>query len=613
MSAHLWMIPALPLIGFLVNGCLKLPKTTAAVVGCLGPLVALVLSFVTLRDLPASQRVFEWMTVGDWSVAFGLSVDHLGAIMLLVVTGVGSLIHIYSIGYMHDDPAFSRYFAYLNLFMFSMLVLVMADSIVLMFLGWEGVGLCSYLLIGFWFKDLRNADAGKKAFVTNRVGDFAFLLGIFVLWQMFGTLDFAGMKEAGIEPETTTSDLAKWAALLLFLGACGKSAQIPLHVWLPDAMAGPTPVSALIHAATMVTAGVYMLARMSFLFIAAPVVMEFVATIAALTALMAALVAMTQNDIKKVLAYSTVSQLGFMFAGAAATAFSAGIFHVVTHAFFKALLFMGAGAVIHSLGGEQDIRKMGGLAGQLKVIFAVFLAGSAALAGFPLTAGFFSKDLILASSLQMSGFLFVTLALAAAITAFYTTRLVLIVFVRKSDHHHHIHKPGLTMTLPLVILALLSLFGGAIFEHSVLDGFTTGMNLEGMKETKSMAVIFSIAAFVVGVGSALVLYLWKPGIVKRFVEGPGKVFHTLASNKFYFDEIYDILVVKPLKAAAVVAWYLVDRLLIDTMLVHGTGRIAVILGGLLRRPHTGSLAVGLFTLAAGAAAVLAWVVYRFIV
>ncbi len=304
---------------------------------------------------------------------------------------------------------------------------------------------------------------------------------------------------------------------------------------------------------------------------------------------------------------------GFMFAGAAATAFSVGIFHVVTHAFFKALLFMGAGAVIHSLGGEQDIRKMGGLAGQLKVIFGVFLCGSLALAGFPYSSGFMSKDLILASALQMSGFLFVVLALAAAITAFYTTRLVLIVFVNKSDHHHHIHKPGLTMTLPLIILAILSLVGGLFLEHPVLHGFTTGMNLEDMKETKSMAMIFSFVAFALGVGGALLCYLWKPDVVKRFVEGPGKVFHTLASNKFYFDEVYDILVVKPLKAAAVIAWYLVDRLLIDTMLVHGTGRIAVILGGLLRRPHTGSLAVGLFTLAAGAAAVLAWVVYRFIV
>ncbi|HYE99420.1 MAG TPA: NADH-quinone oxidoreductase subunit L, partial [Planctomycetota bacterium] len=471
---YLWLVPVLPLAGFLVNGLLRLPRPAAALVGCAGPAASFVLSIFAVAAYASygkavGQSLFEWITVGSLSVDVAFRVDALSAVMILVVTGVGSLIHVYAVSYMHDDPGFSRFFAYLNLFMFSMLVLVLGDSLPLLFLGWEGVGLCSYLLIGFWYKDLKNADAGKKAFITNRVGDFGFLLGIFCVWRLFGTLDFADMATKPLPEGSET--LAYAAALLLFLGATGKSAQIPLYVWLPDAMAGPTPVSALIHAATMVTAGVYMIGRLGFLFLGAPEALAIVGLVAALTALLAGAIAVAQNDIKKVLAYSTVSQLGFMFAGMSTGVYTTGLFHVVTHAFFKALLFLGAGAVIHALHGEQDIRKMGGLGRKLPVLTGLFLAGGLALAGFPFTSGFFSKDAILAAVFA-NGQVVVgaLLVLTAGLTAFYTTRLCIVVFGPRPhdehgnahDGHHELHKPGLLMLVPLAVLALLSLFGGAL-------------------------------------------------------------------------------------------------------------------------------------------------------
>ncbi|HZF00058.1 MAG TPA: NADH-quinone oxidoreductase subunit L, partial [Planctomycetota bacterium] len=483
MNTLLWLIPVLPLAGFLVNGLLKLPKPVSCIVGCAGPIASFILSVMAVLHVheghPVAQTLFSWISTGDLSVPFGLRVDALSGVMILVVTGVGSLIHLYSISYMDDDPAFSRFFAYLNLFMFSMLVLVLGDSILLMFVGWEGVGVCSYLLIGFWYKELKNADAGKKAFITNRIGDFGFLLGLFCLWQMYGSLNFEQMAAKPIDERWAYA-----AGILLFIGACGKSAQIPLYVWLPDAMAGPTPVSALIHAATMVTAGVYMMARMNFVYAHVPAVMNVVVTIAALTAFMAGLIAVAQNDIKKVLAYSTVSQLGFMFAGIATANFETGMFHVVTHAFFKALLFLGAGAVIHALHGEQDIRKMGGLGRKLPGLAAVFVAGGLALAGMPFSAGFFSKDAILVAVFQKAGepafgFAWLLLLVTAGLTAFYTTRLILIVFLDKPGHGHQehkeehqegdhgaheLHKPGLLMMGPLAILAVLSLLGGVLLD-----------------------------------------------------------------------------------------------------------------------------------------------------
>jgi NADH-quinone oxidoreductase subunit L len=674
MSTLLWLIPALPLAGFLVNGLLRLPKAAAGAVGCAGPIASFALSIGAFLEVaksgPLSQRVAEWFGAGAFRIPFGLRVDELSAVMILVVTGVGSLIHLYSIAYMHDDEGFSRFFAYLNLFMFSMLVLVLGDSAVLLFLGWEGVGLCSYLLIGFWFRELKNADAGKKAFVTNRIGDFGFLIGMFCLYELYGTLDFATMS--GVQGWTAGQQgWATAAGLFLFLGAAGKSAQIPLYVWLPDAMAGPTPVSALIHAATMVTAGVYMTARMHFLYGALPGVLSVVSTIAALTAFVAGVIAVAQNDIKKVLAYSTVSQLGFMFAGVGAGDFGNGLFHVVTHAFFKALLFLGAGAVIHALHGEQDIRKMGGLARKLPGLAAVFLVGGLALAGFPFSAGFVSKDAILTSaSLHSSGMAYGLLVLTALLTAFYTTRLCVVVFFGKPHghgEHHEVHKPGLLMMGPLAVLAVLSAVGGKVLEHPLEDWLgrvwapeakiralaadlsaEEGRALRAQQALQAIGhraepylpkgggpevvrrverirgsilhheqahhamMLLSGGIFVVGAGAALLLYTRAREWLRKQVEGPLRGIHALVSNKFYVDEIYELLILAPIRIGATVLWYLVDRVLIDGLCVHGTAKLLYGLGWVFRRPATGSLNVTAMTFTAGALAILAWAALKWV-
>jgi NADH-quinone oxidoreductase subunit L len=656
MSHLLWLIPVLPLAGFLVNGLLKLPKPISCIVGCAGPIASFVLSvsvFLQIHEHHAVvQSVFDWITVDNLIVPFGLRVDPLSAVMILVVTGVGSLIHIYSISYMHDDEGFSRFFAYLNLFMFSMLLLVLGDSILLMFVGWEGVGLCSYLLIGFWYKDLKNADAGKKAFITNRVGDFGFLLGIFCLWALYKDVNFAHMAGMTLPHtvmlaghEVSGDSLAFWAGLFLFIGATGKSAQIPLYVWLPDAMAGPTPVSALIHAATMVTAGVYMMARMNFIY-AGSEVLSIVVTIAALTAFMAGLIAVAQNDIKKVLAYSTVSQLGFMFAGIASGDFRTGMFHVVTHAFFKALLFLGAGAVIHALHGEQDIRKMGGLGKKLPALAAVFGAGALALAGMPYSAGFFSKDAILVAVFEQAsiqaafGPAWLLLVATAGLTAFYTTRLFLVVFLDvpgghgHDEHHgeakdehaegahgaHELHKPGILMMAPLAILAVLSLVGGFALDKP-MDEFLKPVwgpekhpvSEAAVHHAHVLNVGASMAVFALGVGLGWLLYGRAAGRdwVKRFAEGGGKKLHGLLENKFYIDEIYEYTIIAPVKMGATIVWFLIDRVLIDTILVNGTGWVVYAVGGVLRRTHTGSINVGVLSFLAGALAILAYVAYQF--
>ena len=652
MSHVLWLIPLLPLAGFLVNGLLKLPQPISCIVGCAGPIASFVISLSVFGNIHEHHDVlqsgFSWISAGDLSVPFGLRVDPLSGVMILVVTGVGSLIHLYSISYMHDDEGFSRFFAYLNLFMFAMLLLVLGDSILLMFVGWEGVGLCSYLLIGFWYKDLKNADAGKKAFITNRVGDFGFLLGIFCLWALYKDVNFAQMAGKAIPHtvllaghEVSGDSLAFWAGIFLFIGATGKSAQIPLYVWLPDAMAGPTPVSALIHAATMVTAGVYMMARMNFLY-AGSEVLGIVVTIGALTAFMAGLIAVAQNDIKKVLAYSTVSQLGFMFAGIASGDFRTGMFHVVTHAFFKALLFLGAGAVIHALHGEQDIRKMGGLGKKLPGLAAVFVAGALALAGMPFTAGFFSKDAILVAVFEQAsvqaafGPAWLLLVAAAGLTAFYTTRLVLIVFldvpgghghdepqgeVKEGGHgHQDLHKPGLLMMAPLGILAVLSLAGGLALDKP-LDEFLKpvwgasrhSISQEAAHHAHTLNIAASVTVFVLGVGAGWFLYGRAAGrdLVKRFAEGGGKKLHWLLENKFFVDEIYEYTVIAPVKMGATLVWFLIDRVIIDTLLVNGAGWLVYAVGGALRRTHTGSINVGVLSFLAGALALLAYIAYQF--
>ncbi len=662
MSAYLWLIPVLPLAGFLANGLLKLPKPLVGLVGCAAPAASFALSVAAVLQGHPEAKYFDWITVGTMNVSFGLRVDALSAVMILVVTGVGTLIHVYSIGYMHEDPSYGRYFAYLNLFMFSMLILVLGDSLLLLFVGWEGVGLCSYLLIGFWFKELKNADAGKKAFITNRVGDLGFILGLFCLWQVFGNLDFDKMDAAKLA--AADPSLVAAAAGLLFIGATGKSAQIPLYVWLPDAMAGPTPVSALIHAATMVTAGVYMMARLWFVYDAAPGVLQAVGTVAALTAALAGVIAVAQTDIKKVLAYSTVSQLGFMFSGIAAGHYAAGMYHVVTHAFFKALLFLGAGAVIHALHGEQDIRKMGGLGRKLPVLAACFVAGALALAGMPFTSGFFSKDGILAAVMDGDAVLpKVLLPLTALLTAFYTTRLVVIVFGPKPhdehahEEHHELHKPGLTMIAPLAVLAVLSLGGGLLggplahaLDHPRLEAGLAGLKsrdalvrreavaflarihgsaeaaekagagkkevdalrekLETAHHTHRVMMVVSSLLFLLGAGSALVIYTRARGWLAKQVEGPWRAAHKLVSNKFYVDEIYEVLVIAPIRMGATIAWFVVDRLLIDGLCVNGAGKLVYLVGGLLRRPHTGTVNVALASFLVGALALLGWLLWR---
>jgi NADH-quinone oxidoreductase subunit L len=642
MNNLLWLIPVLPLAGFLVNGLLKLPKSLAAAVGCAGPIASFAISLMVVMGLShehhdSAQSVFSWISTGDLNVPFGLRVDALSGVMILVVTGVGSLIHLYSIAYMHDDEGFSRFFAYLNLFMFSMLLLVLGDSILLMFVGWEGVGVCSYLLIGFWYKELKNADAGKKAFITNRIGDFGFLLGLFCLWHIYGSLNFEKMAAA---TGPIDEHWAYAAGILLFLGACGKSAQIPLYVWLPDAMAGPTPVSALIHAATMVTAGVYMMCRMNFLYVHTPEVMAIVVTIASLTAFMAGLIAVAQNDIKKVLAYSTVSQLGFMFAGVASGEFRTGIFHVVTHAFFKALLFLGAGAVIHALHGEQDIRKMGGLGRKLPGLAIVFVAGALALSGLPFSSGFFSKDAILVAVYEKAGepafgFAWLLLLVTAGLTAFYTTRLVLIVFQdtphghdekhgehKEGDHAHgELHKPGVLMMAPLALLAIASLLGGILLEkpmeeflHSVWAPTKHHVTEEIAHKAHTVNIGASVAVFLAGVGLASLLYGRAAGRewVARFFEGGGKKLHWVLENKFFVDEIYEYTVIAPLKMTATIVWFVVDRVIIDTLLVNGAGWVVYSVGGALRRTATGSVNVGLVSFVAGALALLGWMAYHFL-
>jgi NADH-quinone oxidoreductase subunit L len=638
----LWLIPVLPLAGFLINGLLgpHLGRGLVGLIAVLGPLASFVLSVFALLEVheghDPAQLLWTWMAVGDLTVDFGLKVDALTAVMLMNVTGIGTAIHLYSYGYMHEDPGFSRFMAYLNLFLCAMLLLVMGDNLLLLFIGWEGVGLCSYLLIGFWYEDLANVDAGRKAFVVNRIGDFAFLIGTFTLFALTGTLSFSGMEAAlghDLPATVASGPLAGWtmagaltlAGLCLFGGATGKSAQLPLYVWLPDAMAGPTPVSALIHAATMVTAGVYLVGRMDFLFVVLPDVTEAMAVVAAATALFSGIIAVAQYDIKKILAYSTISQLGFMFCGMATTVWSTGIFHVVTHAFFKALLFLGAGAVIHALHGEQDIRKMGGLWRDLRGVTLLFVIGSLALAGVPGFAGFYSKDEILAAThLAMThegglwSAVFPMLVATAGLTAFYTTRLVLLAFFGPmADSHRHPHPPHWTMTSVLVLLAALSIGGGYVLAHPLEHllepvwahgGWVASVDAIAKEHSHEAALWSSIAAVAIGVTSGVVLYGFLRGPMKQLVEGPGRLFHKLLYDKFYVDEIYDLVIVRPLGWAASMTFRFVDRILIDGVAVEGPGKAVLAVGSALRTTQVGVISVATATMLAGTVAVLAWMI-----
>ena len=614
---YLRWIVLLPLIGAALNGLLgaqlqkRLGKWWISVAACTPVVIAFCISvaaFMKLKALAPEERflidhIYSWLHVGSLSVDVSFWVDPLSAVMILVVTGIGGLIHIYSTGYMHDDKSYWRFFAFLNLFTFSMLLLVLADSMLLMFIGWEGVGLCSYALIGFWYQDQVNTRAGNKAFIVNRVGDFGFILGIFLI---FWTLDAQGQPTLVFREITKNVALlqgqmlwgvpvATLATLFLFLGATGKSAQIPLYVWLPDAMQGPTPVSALIHAATMVTAGVYMIARLNAVFSLAPETLHVVASIGAATALMAATIALTQNDIKRVLAYSTISQLGYMFLAAGVAAYAAGIFHLMTHAFFKACLFLGSGSVIHAMGGEQDMRKMGGLKKYMPWTFWTFTISVLAIAGVPGLAGFFSKDEILwqaFSSEHGSAWLWLVGVVCAGLTAFYMFRQLFMTFFGecRADHHtkEHLHESPKVMTLPLAVLAvgavvagyigLPAVFGPNLFGHWLEPVLGGGHEGHASAALELGLMMVSIGAAALGIFLAYLMYYKKtlsPGI---FAALAGGVFYRLFDNKYYVDEIYQkVFVVGTLKLAAVGVW--IDQNIIDGI-VDGSARLTIFISWL---------------------------------
>jgi len=627
---HLWMISLLPLVGFLINGILgrRLPKWGVTTVALLAPLAAfgvvleLALSLFgaipTAAALPHVETFGSWINAGALHVDFSFVLDQLSLVMLLVVTGVGLLIHVYSVGYMSDDEGYARYFSYLNLFLFFMTVLVLAGNALVMFVGWEGVGLVSYLLIGFYFQKKSAADAGKKAFIVNRIGDFGFLIALFLLIANFGTLTFTGIATKLAYPGWQ-GGVVTVIALCLLLGAAGKSAQLPLYIWLPDAMEGPTPVSALIHAATMVTAGVYMIARLHPLFDRSPFALGAVAIVGAATALFAATIGLVQNDIKRVLAYSTISQLGYMFMACGVAAYSAGIFHLVTHAFFKALLFLAAGSVIHGLGGEQDLRKMGGLWRKLPVTFAVTTVGVLAIAGFFPFAGFFSKDAILyAAFMQGAGgkVLWFVGLLTALLTSFYMFRLWYLAFMGKPrGEQEHVHESPLTMLVPLVILALLSIGGGwigverfgAFLAPSVRARVAVSVPFTLFH--LSLEQILSIVAVLVALeGWAIAdkYYRRQPARPAELAAAlPGG--YKLLAGKYFVDEFYGAAVVKPLFGFSkyILGW------VVDVGILGGAawllGCIATFAGAILQRWQSGNLRSYAAWLAAGAAVLLLFV------
>jgi len=679
-SLHLWLIPVLPLVGTAINGFFgkKSSRQTVASVALLfsGAAFAMMLS-VALRfssqTTPHTELLATWIRAGSFQADFAFYLDQLSLVMLLVVTGVGFLIHIYSVGYMWEEAGFYRFFAYLNLFMFFMLTLVLASNYLLMFIGWEGVGLASYLLIGFWFTKDSAAAAGKKAFIVNRIGDFGFLIALFLLIKHFGSLNFEQIFQRALpmSPESGGTGLLTAIGLLLMVGAAGKSAQIPLYVWLPDAMEGPTPVSALIHAATMVTAGVYMVARSHVIFERAPTALTVVAIIGTLTALFAATIGVTQTDIKKVLAYSTVSQLGYMFIACGVGAFSAAIFHLMTHAFFKGLLFLAAGSVIHAIGGEQDMRRMGGLRAKIPWTFWTMTVGTLAIAGIPPLAGFFSKDEILWRAYQASWLYWLIGLFTAFLTSFYMFRLWFMTFfgeyrgAAEASHevevetvdlahgdaqmgkpalHQHggIHESPRVMLVPLLVLALLSVIGGwigvpgslggnnrfekllgAVFpsstpasngEHPVAgeatppEKQTEGAESEASRGTELIFTAISVFAAVLGFGLAWVLYYRNPKLPQQIAAGLGG-FYRAVVNKYYVDEFYATLLVKPLIAGSeLILWRGIDQNVIDATLdnsASGTREVS----DSVRHMQSGNLRSYAGWVAAGAAFVIAYMIW----
>jgi len=649
MTSHLnlWLIPVLPLAGAAINGFFgrKSSRQAVSTIGLVfsGAAFAMALwvavQFSSLT-LPYHEFFAHWIRSGSFSADFAFYLDQLSLVMLLVVTGVGFLIHIYSVGYMWDDPSYYRFFAYLNLFMFFMLTLVLANNYLLMFIGWEGVGLASYLLIGFWFTKDSAASAGKKAFIVNRIGDFGFLIALFLLIKHFGSLNFTQVFDAvkPLSAETAGAGLLTAIGILLMVGACGKSAQIPLYIWLPDAMEGPTPVSALIHAATMVTAGVYMVSRSHIIFERAPGALTFVAIIGTLTAFFAATIGIAQTDIKKVLAYSTVSQLGYMFMACGVGAFSAGIFHLMTHAFFKGLLFLAAGSVIHAVGGEQDMRKMGGLKSYIPWTFLTMGIATLAIAGIPPLAGFWSKDEILwktYSSPHGSSALWLIGVITAFLTSFYMFRLLYMTFFgdyhgAQVDAHGHgshghaeaghgePHESPMVMLVPLMILAALSLVGGLVgignrFEHFLAPVFGTAEVAEGAVEgagrsTEYLLMGVSVGVALLGWYLAYLLYHKRKDLPQKITDALGGFYQAIV-NKYWIDELYAAVFVKPLiDGSTRILWQGVDRRVIDNS-VNDAADGARHLSDEVRHMQSGNLRSYAGWIAAGAAAVIAYMIW----
>lgn len=589
---NLWLIPIFPLIGFLINGIFgrKLPKSVVNIVA----IGSVMLSFAWVLksisgaypiDQPVVEKYFTWIASGSLHIGFDLMLDKLNAVMLLVVTGVGLLIHVYATGYMAHEGGYYRFFAYLNLFMFFMLILVMGANFLLLFVGWEGVGLCSYLLIGFYFLEKFAGDAGKKAFIVNRVGDFGFALAMFLMFTQFGSLDFATVF-AGAEkmPKEESFGILTGISLLLIVGACGKSAQIPLYVWLPDAMAGPTPVSALIHAATMVTAGVYMVTRSHAMFNNAPMALETLAIIGLATAVMAATIGLAQTDIKKVFAYSTVSQLGYMFLALGVGAYSAGIFHLMTHAFFKALLFLGAGSVIHGCHHEQEMSQMGGLLKKMPVTAITLFCAGVAIAGLPFTSGAASKDLILEAAYVHHPWMYWVGLGTACLTAFYVFRALFMTFLGEYRGHAHPHESPLSMTAPLAVLAVLSLAGGMLSVPHWLESVTH----EHHGHVDHIIELLPFGAGFLGIGLAYFFYVVSPGLPDKIAASFSGLYR-LIYNKYFVDEAYDSLIVHPIEEGSrQLLWKGIDVGIIDGI-VNGAGKTSQGIGSILRWAQSGSI------------------------
>jgi len=622
------LVPLFPLLGFVyvAFNVKRLNHVVTSVVACGSILFSFLTSiyiFAFLLQLPAENRtitieLFDWIKTGNFSATLSFLIDPLSSVFLLIITGVGFFIHVYSTGYMHDDEGYNRFFSYLNLFVFFMLLLVMGANYLVMFIGWEGVGLCSYLLIGFWFKNQDYNKAANKAFIMNRIGDLGMLIGMILIFVHAGSIQYLEVFSKATSIDTGTLTLI---TILLFVGAMGKSAQIPLYTWLPDAMAGPTPVSALIHAATMVTAGVYMIARNNLLYALSPASLELVMIVGLATALFAATIAIAQNDIKKVLAYSTVSQLGLMFLALGLGSFTSGVFHVATHAFFKALLFLGAGSVIHALSGEQDIRKMGGLKKYLPVTYLTFVAGVLAISGIPPFAGFFSKDEILAKAFEHNAIVWFLAVIASLMTSFYMFRLFFLTFhgkTRASDHAmQHIHESPRSITVPLMVLAVLSVIGGFMGIPEVLGGShalnnflspvfaASQLHVEAhhLSHTTEYILMGGVVAFtLVMIGLAYSRYVSQGHVPAAEGETLTSA-HRLVYNKYYVDELYQAIIVNPLYKISSALDAVIEKLGIDK-LVNGVGEIVVFVSREARLLQQGSIGYYIFVMVFGVIALL---------